>query len=313
MIACGIAIPQNFTNGPADMALVRQFVARAEQLPYDSLWVTEEVLGGAPALDASTLLAYVAAQTTRIRIGAAVMVLARHNPIMLAKTLASLDFMSHGRLNIGVGLGQAGSEQVLGYSGERRLLRFNEALAVMKALWTQPAASFDGVFWSFTGQRLWPPPVQQPHPPIWFGAKSTAALSRAVAQGDGFVGSGVATTAHFSAQVAVLHTHLAAAGRTTAAFPISKRVYIACDRKPERPLRRLRGWFGVHYGDPELADGAAVWGDRDACIEQLQRIVDAGATHLLLHPVYDELTQLEILAAEIAPQLQPSRGARAAV
>jgi len=303
MIPCGIAIPQDWLDAPADMARVRAFVARADELAYDSLWVTEEVLGGAPALDPSTLLAYVAALTQRVRIGVAVMVLARHNPILLAKSLASLDFMSNGRLNVGVGLGQEGVERVLGYSGERRLLRFNEALAVMKALWSEPAASFDGVFWSFHEQKLWPRPVQQPHPPIWFGAKSTAALKRAVAQGDGFVGSGVATHEHFATQIAVLHEHLAAAGKSPAAFPISKRIYIAVDRKEERAARRLRGWFGIHYGNPDLADQVAVWGDAARCAEQLQQHVAAGATHLLLNPVYNEAEHLEVLAAEVMPQL----------
>ena len=69
MIPCGIAIPQDWLDAPADMARVRAFVARADELAYDSLWVTEEVLGGAPALDPSTLLAYVAALTQRVRIG----------------------------------------------------------------------------------------------------------------------------------------------------------------------------------------------------------------------------------------------------
>ena len=304
MIPCGIAIPQDLLKEPADMARVREFVVRADQLAYDSLWMTEEVLGGAPALDAISTLAYAAAATQRVRLGVAVLVLARHNPILLAKSLASLDFMSNGRLNIGVGLGQEGIERVLGYSGERRLLRFNEALAVMKALWTQPAASFDGVFWSFTEQKLWPKPVQQPHPPIWFGAKSTVALKRAVEQGNGFVGSGVATRDHFATQVAVLHEHRAATGRTPAEFPISKRVYIAVDHKVERAERRMRGWFGLHYGNPELADAVAVWGDRDRCVAQLQALVDAGATHLLLNPVYNELEHLEVLAAEVVPHLR---------
>jgi probable F420-dependent oxidoreductase len=288
------------------MALIREFVTRADELAYDSLWLTEEVLGGAPALEASTLLAYVAALTQRVRIGVAVMVLARHNPILLAKTLASLDFMSNGRLNVGVGLGQEGVERVLGYSGERRLLRFNEALAVMKALWTQPAASFDGVFWSFTEQKLWPRPVQQPYPPIWFGAKSTAALKRTVEQGDGFVGSGVVTPAQFAAQVALLHEHLAAAGRSPATFPISKRVYIAVDHKAERAERRLRGWFSLHYGNPDLIETVAVWGDPDRCVAQLQALVHAGATHLLLNPVYNEMEHMEVLAEEIMPRLQGS-------
>lgn len=303
MIPCGIALPQDLLKAPTDMARVREFVVRADQLAYDSLWVTEEVLGGAPALDALTTLAYVAAATERVRLGVAVLVLSRHNPILLAKSLASLDFVSNGRLDVGVGLGHEGIETLFGYSGERRVLRFNEALAVMKALWTQPSASFDGAFWSFTEQKLWPKPVQQPHPPIWFGARSPAAVQRAARHGDAFVGAGAATTAQFAAQVALLREALAAAGRAPAPFPISKRVFIACDHKVERAERRMRGWFGVHYGNPDLADAVAVWGDRDRCVAQLQAIVDAGATHLLLNPVYNEFEHLEILATEVVPRL----------
>ena len=128
-------------------------------------------------------------------------------------------------------------------------------------------------------------------------------MQRAARHGDAFVGAGAATTAQFAAQVALLREALAAAGRAPAPFPISKRVFIACDHKVERAERRMRGWCGVHYGNPDLADAVAVWGDRDRCVAQLQAIVDAGATHLLLNPVYNEFEHLEILATEVVPRL----------
>lgn len=303
-VPCGIAAPQELLQNGFDMDALARFAMRADVLGYDGLWVSEEILGGATALDPIGLLAYLAGHTAQIRLGVAVLVLSRHNPILLAKSLASLDYMSQGRLDVGIGLGHTGVEHLFGYSGERRVARFNEAVAVMKALWHEESANFAGEFWSLQGQRMWPKPVQRPHPPIWYGARAPAALKRAVAQGDAFIGAGSASTAQFAAQCDLIREHLAEAGRSAARFTISKRVFLAVDRKVERAERRLRGYFGLHYGNPDLASEVSVWGDRDHCLGQLQSIVQAGATHLVLHPVYNEFEHLDLLVEEIMPHLR---------
>jgi probable F420-dependent oxidoreductase len=302
-IPCGISIPQDFINRPVDMQLVRDYVQKAETLGYDSLWVQESIVGNVPILEPVSLLNYVAALTTRVRLGTSVMLLVLRNPVQLAKSLSSLDQMSHGRLTAGIGIGGHVPEAIFGLPSERRIRRFVEAIQVMKALWTEPQASVDGIYWTFKDVAMEPKPVQQPHPPLWFGARQAPALKRAVQHGNGFMGAGSSSTADFIQQYGLLQQFLDAAQRDPATFAISKRVYLAVDADRERAEKRLREWFGIRYRNADMASQVGIWGSRDECLNQLGELVQAGAQHLMLNPVFDEMEHLEILAQEVVPKL----------
>ena len=300
---CGIAIPQVFIDRPVDMEFVRDFVTKAETLGYDSLWAQEDILAAFPILEPVSLLNYVAAVTTRLRLGTSVMLLTLRNPVQLAKSLSSLDNMSHGRLDVGIGIGGHVPESLFGLSGEHRVRRFVEAIQVMKALWTEPRASVEGTFWSFDDVAMEPKPVQKPHPPLWFGAHSPNALRRAVKHGDGFMGAGSSSTADFIREYAILQQLLDEEQRDPATFRISKRVYLAVDPDKDRAERRLREWFGVRYGDADRATQMCTWGSADECLNKLGELVDAGAQHLMFNPAFDEMEHLELLATEVIPNL----------
>ncbi|HEY7709310.1 MAG TPA: TIGR03619 family F420-dependent LLM class oxidoreductase [Candidatus Entotheonella sp.] len=302
-IPCGISIPQDFINRPVDMQLVRDYVQKAETLGYDSLWVQESIVGNVPILEPVSLLNYVAALTTRVRLGTSVMLLVLRNPVQLAKSLSSLDQMSHGRLTAGIGIGGHVPEAIFGLPSERRIRRFVEAIQVMKALWTEPQASVDGIYWTFKDVAMEPKPVQQPHPPLWFGARQAPALKRAVQHGNGFMGAGSSSTADFIQQYGLLQQFLDAAQRDPATFAISKRVYLAVDADRERAAKRLREWFGIRYRNADMASQVGIWGSRDECLNKLGELVQAGAQHLMLNPVFDEMNHLELLAQEVVPKL----------
>ena len=300
---CGIAIPQDFINRPVDMQLVREFVRKAETLGYDSLWVQEAIVGSVPILEPVSLLNYAAALTTRLRLGTSVMLLVLRNPVQLAKSLSTLDQMSHGRLTVGIGIGGHVSESTFGLPRERRIRRFVEAIQVMKALWTEPRASVEGSYWSFNDVAMEPKPVQSPHPPLWFGARQAPALKRAVRHGDGFMGAGSSSTQDFIEQYALLQQYLDEAQRDPATFAISKRVYLAVNTDRDRAEQRLRDWFGVRYRNADMASQVSIWGSRDECVNKLGELVTAGAQHLMLNPVFDEMEHLELLAQDILPKL----------
>ena len=173
----------------------------------------------------------------------------------------------------------------------------------MKALWTESRATVSGTFWQFDKVPMQPKPMQQPHPPVWFGARQEPALRRAVQHGDGFMGAGSSSTADFIQQYDILQRCLDQAQRDPATFAISKRVYLAIDTDRERAERRLRQWFGVRYKNAEMAARVCVWGSRDECLDKLGALVQAGAQHLMLNPVFDEMEHLERLAQEIVPHL----------
>ena len=165
-VPTGIAMPQFFQEGPTDMEMVRQFVVRAEELGFESLWTQEDITGDDPSLEPLTQLSYVAALTQRVRLGVSVMVAPLRNPVQLAKALGSLDQMSHGRLTVGVGIGgRQNMYPAFGLTTDRRARRFVELLDVMKALWTEPQATYEGQFWQLDSVPMEPKPVQKPHPP----------------------------------------------------------------------------------------------------------------------------------------------------
>ena len=304
---CGIAIPQIFPDSPVDMGLVKGYVQRAEALSYDSLWVQEQIIGVTPNLEPLSLLAYVAAITEKIRLGTAVLILTTRNPVLLAKQLSSLDRMSGGRLIAGLGLGGRHSHyHLLGASSERRVRHFVESLAVMRALWSETEAGYRDQLWDLDGIPMEPKPMQKPRLPVWFGGRHPNALRRAVRHGDGWMGAGSTTTEQFKEHVGIIKRHLAESDRDPATFPISKRVYVAIDDNADRAERRLREWFGHHYGNADMASGVAVWGSVSRCIEGLNDVIEGGAQMLMLNPAFDHMEHLEALRHDVMPQLQPA-------
>jgi len=303
-LTLGVAIPQTFPDGRVDPRGIRDFLQRAEALGFHSAWVVEHMFGTIPALAPVELLTYAAAVTERLRLGAAVLLTALRTPVHTAKSLATLDQLSGGRLIVGVGLG--GNPKIypaFGLTASRRAARFAEGLRLMKRLWTEPAVTADGEFYRLENASLQPRPLQTPHPPLWFGGHHPLALRRAVELGDGFIGAGSASTAAFAEQMKVLRELLAERGRDSSAFPIGKRVYLAIDRDRARAGKRLAEWFGAFYGRPAVAEEVSVWGDVDTCVEGLRAVAAAGAGFLMLNPVFDEAEQLERIAADLAPRV----------
>jgi probable F420-dependent oxidoreductase len=303
-IPCGIAIPQSFADPSIDADLIRQFLPRAEALGYEGLWVQEQIIGDSPILEPVTLLTYAAALTSKPHLGTSVLLTVIRNPVQLAKSLASLDQLSRGRLIVGVGIGGAHvPEAVFGVSSEHRGRRFIEGLHVMKELWTQPKATINGEFWRFENVAMEPKPAQKPHPPLWFGARDAVALKRAARLGNGWMGAGSSSSADFVKQAELLRGFLDEAKRDPKEFTVSKRVYLAIDDDRGRAEQRLRDWFGMRYKNADMASRVSIWGSRAECIDKLGELIGAGAQHLLLNPVFDEMEHLELLASDVIPKL----------
>lgn len=295
--AAGFAIPQVFPDSDVDLAAIRDTAQRAEQLGFADLWVQEQIVGTSRSLEPVAMLAYLAAVTKTIRLGTSVLVLPVRNPVQLAKALGTVDLLSNGRLTVGVGLGSAGQGAAFGISDERRVRRFLEFVKVMDALWRQPEASFNGQIFQLNATPMEPKPVQKPRPPIWFGARTEPALRRAARFADGWMGPGSTSTADFKAHVAVVRRFLEEEGRDPARFAISKRIYVAIDSDTRRAQRRMRAWIEHHYRrGPELADKVAIWGPAESVYERIDEIIDAGAEHVLLNPVFDYDEHLDALS-----------------
>jgi len=305
-LPCGIELPQVFFDGPVDMNHIRYFATRAETLGYDSLWLQERIIGDFVMLEPVTLLSYVAAITTKLCLGTSVILLTLRNPIQLAKAYSTLDCMSGGRAVMGVGLGGGhlrSHEEIFGYTRERRVTRFTEAVQVMKLLWSESKASFHGAFWNFENISMEPKPIQKPHLPLWFGGHHENALKRAVKYGNGWMGAGSSSSNAFIRESAMIRRFLDEAKRDPKTFGYGKRVYLAVDDDKARGEKRIREWFRIRYKNADLGPRVSIWGSAAECTEKIKAIVDAGAQHIVFNPMFDEMEHLEICAKEIMPHL----------
>ena len=160
---------------------IRDRVRHAEQLGFDSVWITEHHFSRHGIVSATlSLLAYLAGVTSKIRLGTGVTVIPFHNPIHLAEQAATVDLLSDGRLDFGAGRGfQWGEFHKLNIPMEEASRRFEETMDVLTKAWTS-AEPFDhyGEFWQFNDMTVHPRPVQLPHPPIFVAASSEASVNR---------------------------------------------------------------------------------------------------------------------------------------
>src|SRR5690242_14929246 len=272
-----ISIPQYVSDEGFDPGAFGSHLRRAEELGFESAWTQEQVLGSARTLAPIEAMTFAAGCTDRLRLGCVVFVLPLHTPVHLAKAISSLDCLSRGRVEAGFGTGGRGRPfSAFGIDGEALVARFNEAIALMKACWTEPKINFDGRFWQLRDASMEPKPVQRPHPPIWIGGNAPAALRRAVRLGDGFFGAGSQTTSQFAEQVKVVRGQLDEQGRDPASFRIAKRIYVHVDNDKARALQRIDAALAHHYGRSGLLP-VAVAGPPEVCAEGLRAVVSAGA------------------------------------
>ena len=221
----------SMTTGPCTYPEGAARVARAaEAAGFDSLWGGEHVVLPDPRVPPSPMepedrimdpvvtLAFVAALTTRIRLGTGIIILPQRNPLVLAKQLASLDVLSGGRLIFGVGVGYLEPEfRALGIPFEHRGPVTDDYLAALRVIWSEVRPAYRGRFVSFDGVQAHPQPTQRPGPPLVIGGHTEAAFRRAVEQGHGWYGfaldeAGVQRCLEGLRQAAARHARPAALG-----------------------------------------------------------------------------------------------------
>src|SRR6202795_3275701 len=202
-IPFGMSLPHRSPDA-IDVTAVRTVAQRAEALGFRDLWVTENTLDHVTSFDPIGVLTYAAAVTTRIRLGASVVVLAIHSPLMVAHQWACLDYVSSGWAILGVGLGRDHHYRQFEVPEAGRVRRFREEVDLIKALWTEEKVTYRGAFYTLENETMAPKPVQQPRPPIWMGVGHPDALRRTARLADGWMGSGGSSKAAFAESVPIL-------------------------------------------------------------------------------------------------------------
>jgi alkanesulfonate monooxygenase SsuD/methylene tetrahydromethanopterin reductase-like flavin-dependent oxidoreductase (luciferase family) len=303
------------------------YVLAAEALGYHSVFVVEHHFTGVGQLSASlNFLSYLAAKTRRIRLGTAVIVLPWHNPALLAEQVATLDLLSEGRFDLGVGKGYretefAGFSIPIGEATER----FDETLAFLRKAWSSPDRfSHHGKRWRFENIVIEPRPAQQPHPPLWMGAGSFESIRRAAREDFNLLLDQVATIDLTIERVAAYKDELARHGRPwrPQRIGVARALQIVrseAEREAALALRTkvLRAIGGLARGpgaeryhnigshaDPGLAsEESALLGTPEEIVARLKKLEAGGADYVLLVDPTGSVEALHTFAAEIMPAL----------
>ena len=287
-----------------------RIVRRLEALGYDSVWTGDHIAFNVPMHESLTLLASYTPITSRLRLGTCVYLLALRGPAVAAKMTATLDVLSGGRFIFGVGVGGEIPREweLCGVPRGERGARVTEAIDVVRTLWRDSPASFDGRFTRFKDVSIEPRPVQQPGPPIWVGGRSEAALRRAGRQGDGWI-SYVVQPERYRESVARIREAAQAAGRSLDGFACGHLTFITLGRDYESAratwVRMLSRRYAQDFSP--LAEKYGIIGTPEQCLERLERFREAGCNYFILDTIVDFEQQeehVERIAAEILPRLR---------
>jgi probable F420-dependent oxidoreductase len=315
--------------GPSDSHGYQGFidyVVEAERLGFHGVFLVEHHFTGQGQVSASmTLLAYLAARTSRIRLGTAVVVLPWHNPVLVAEQAATLDLLSGGRLDLGVGKGYRRAE----FAGfcmpmEEAQERFDEAIEVIRRAWTSEGRfSHHGRRWRFEDIVVEPEPVQRPHPPLWLAAGSEGSIRRAAREGYNLLLDQIASTDQVIERVALFREECARAGRAydPAMVGVARGLQLIRSEAERAAAYETRARVVERIGDiargtrpgvPIEQDDAPLLGLPSEVVARLRRLEAGGVGHVLLVDPNASVASLRAFATEVMPAFANARAAAAA-
>jgi probable F420-dependent oxidoreductase len=283
-------------QGLRDSARFGELVDGLESRGFDSLWLSERLTGDAP--DPLVGLAFAGGRTSKLKLGTSVQVLPGRNPVDVAKEWASLDRLSRGRALPAFGLGVANpaEQQAFGVAREERAAWFDEALPLIRRLWTEDAVDHDGPRFSYRDLSVRPKPVQQP-PDVWLGGRAKSELRRVGRLGDGWLPS-FSTPGEVAAGRVVVEEAAADAGREIEVEHYGALVIYVRDQIPDLLATAIRS----RRPDADPADLVPV--GLPALRAHLERFLEAGFSKLVLVPAHDPASwtaELDDVAHEILP------------
>jgi alkanesulfonate monooxygenase SsuD/methylene tetrahydromethanopterin reductase-like flavin-dependent oxidoreductase (luciferase family) len=258
-----------------------------------------------PWLDAPTALAAILSDSGTMAVGGLILAIVR-GPVPMAKALAAIDILSNGRLFVGVGPGSSVRDyEIVSINYDERWKRFDEAIQVLRSLWSGDGVGFTGRFYSTAGIDLEPKPLQRPAPPIWIGSwGSDAGLRRVARLGDGWLASAYNTLPdQFAAALSNLRNQLKIFGKDPVSFPnmlATMFMYVTEDTaETERVLTETLTAL-LNRPVDQLRERLLV-GSPEVCAEKLAAYKAAGVQRVFIWPIKDEIEQLRIFKEKVSP------------
>lgn len=308
---------------------VIDYVMRAEELGFASIFLTEHHFTGLPQIPSSMMvLSHLAAKTKTIRLGTAVTILPWHNPLLFAEEAGTLDLLSDGRFDCGIGRGFRFVEcRGFGIPGEELQARFDESLVVLRKAWAAPGRfSHQGRFWNFTDAIIDARPVQQPHPPVWIAAGSDGSARQAALDGNSLLLDQFSDSRQLGARLGIYRSTLEEIGApfdpmrvgVTRAFHLTRNAaetrdalahhqhVLANNRTLSADPNQPEG--SVHRPPMATGDPEDIWliGTPDEVIARLDRLQKQGVEYVLLLDATGDTGSLEQFAHDIMPIFDPA-------
>lgn len=286
---------------------IGQAAQRAEQLGFDYVSSGEHVMFHGPVSNSIIGLSVAAGATERIKLMSTIVLLPLYQPVMLAKQAAILDVASNGRYHMGVGIGGEFPKEfeACGVPVKQRGSRSNEALEVIRKLWTETNVTFEGRYTRFTGVTLDPPPTQKPNPPIWVAGRKEPAMRRAATYADGWLPY-MYTPEMLHDSLEKIKTFGREAGRDMSAFRPGLFIFASVypDRKEAEDVAARS--LGKNYAQDfsKIAGRYVLYGSPEDCRKRLKEYVDAGARTVIFSWAcrHDDIDRnMEMIAKEVVP------------
>jgi probable F420-dependent oxidoreductase len=281
------------------------YAERAEDVGIDSIWLSDHIVSRNPDLDISCIMAMFAARTKKIKMGPSVLTLPARDPVQVAKTYATLDYLSGscGRVIMAVGLGSDPRDCIAcGIAPEERAKRMEEGVQVLRKLWAGPQVTHEGKFYKFTDVTIEPRPAKGSLD-IWIGGKSDLAIKRTARYGDGWFPSFV-TPQEFKAGIEKLMEYGTQYGRTMNPREAGVLIFTHVSKDRTRAQEMTQKFFQNFPIPAESMPARCAIGTAEECIIKIQSYVDVGCSKFVLWPIVppEELvSQIETYGREIVP------------
>ena len=292
-----------------------QYVDACEELDIDSLWLSDRIVSEIMNVEPMIALSFIAARTKNLKFGTSVLALPLRNPTVLAKEIATLDFLSGGRVLPAVGLGTEDEREfeACGSPKRQRGGRTDEAIEVMKLLWSQDNVTFHGKYYTLNDVTIQPKPVQRDLPPMWIGGRSEAAIQRTARIGDGWLVS-QATPDEVADGVARIKIGALEHGNEIEDdhYGVLFSYFIA--DTPEEAAKQAAPYMLRRRTDVDYAEFSA-FGTPDHVSKLMGRYIDAGAPKIVVRPACAPelmMEQLELLGKEVVPHYHGKKEATVA-
>lgn len=306
----GVSLTGSFPQGMPAIREMMMNVRRAEQLGFDSIWSGDHIIMHSPIMDVMTVLASFAAITERVKLGTAVYLMPLRHPVAIAKQVASLDLLSEGRFIFGVGVGGeiVREFEAVNVPVRERGRRTDEGLEILTRVLSQDNVTYAGKHYQLHNVTLAPRPQQQPHPPIWVGGRSDAAIRRTARYASCWLGY-LVSDGRMREAMQNIHDLAPGYGRNPAEIQGGMLLFTAIAKNYETAKQMAVANLSRRYNQPfdNLVDRYCAIGTPDQCLEKIQRYMDAGMSNLVFSftcPAEQTPEQLEICATELIPRLR---------